>query len=150
MKSAQGSLGRVFVLRLEDGDRIPEAIEAFARDNDLASALVAAIGGLSNGRVVTGPRDGRSFPPESMLTAVSDVHEAAAVGTIVRDESGVPRLHMHAALGRDEAAVVGCVRPGLDVWTILEVVLIEIVGLPMTRRKDAQTGFALLSPDDPT
>ena len=40
---SEGRLGRVFVLRLGDGDRIPDAIEEFARTRGVTSALVAAL-----------------------------------------------------------------------------------------------------------
>lgn len=32
MIASEGRLGRVFVLRLEDGDRVPDCIEAFAAE----------------------------------------------------------------------------------------------------------------------
>jgi len=31
MKACEGKIGRVFVVRLEDGDVVPECIERFAR-----------------------------------------------------------------------------------------------------------------------
>lgn len=141
---SEGRLGRVFVLRLEDGDRIPDAIEKFARTSGVSSALVAALGGLENGRLVTGPKDGAALPPDPMLAAVAAVHEAAAVGTLFPGPDGTPRLHMHAALGRGGTALAGCVRPGLDVWKIFEVVVIEIVGTDLARARDPETGFELL------
>jgi len=142
---SEGRLGRVFVLRLGDGDRIPDAIEEFARTRGVSSALVAALGGLENGRVVTGPEDGTVMPPVPMLTAIEAVHEAAAVGTLFPGPDGTPRLHMHAALGRLGETRTGCVRPGLDVWKIFEVVVIEITGMDLARAKDPETGFELLS-----
>ena len=63
---SEGRLGRVFVLRLGDGDRLPDAIEDFARTRGVEAALVAALGGLENGRLVTGPEDGRTMPPTAM------------------------------------------------------------------------------------
>lgn len=141
---SEGRLGRVFVLRLGDGDRLPDAIEEFARTRGVSSALVAALGGLENGRLVTGPEDGTTMPPTAMLTAIDAVHEAAAVGTLFPGADGAPRLHMHAALGRANDTRTGCVRPGLDVWKILEVVVIEITGTNLARAKDPETGFELL------
>ncbi|OLN26335.1 hypothetical protein DVDV_2735 [Desulfovibrio sp. DV] len=141
---SEGRLGRVFVLRLGDGDRIPDAIEDFARTRGVSSALVAALGGVENGRLVTGPKDGTTMPPTAMLTAIDAVHEAAAVGTLFPAADGTPRLHMHAALGRDGETRTGCVRPGLDVWKILEVVVIEITGTDLARARDPETGFELL------
>ena len=141
---SEGRLGRVFVLRLGDGDRIPDAIEEFARTRGVSSALVAALGGVENGRLVTGPQDATTMPPTAMLTAIDAVHEAAAVGTLFPGADGAPRLHMHAVLGRGEETRAGCVRPGLDVWKILEVVVIEILGTEFARAHDPETGFNLL------
>lgn len=142
---SEGHIGRVFVLRLGDGDRIPDAIEEFAATREVSSALVVALGGLENGRLVVGPEDGTVMPPQSMLAAISRVHEAAAVGTLFPTaHHGKPTLHMHGVLGRGETTLAGCVRPGLDVWKILEVVVIEILGTDLARAHDPETGFNLL------
>ena len=141
---SEGRLGRVFVLRLGDGDRIPDAIEEFARTRGVSSALVAALGGVENGRLVTGPKDGTTMPPTVLVTAIDAVHEAAAIGTLFPGADGAPRLHMHAALGRAGETRTGCVRPGFDVWKIFEVVVIELTGLDLARAKDPETGFELL------
>jgi hypothetical protein len=53
------------------------------------------------------------------------VHEIAGVGTIFPDESGAPVLHMHAAMGRDGVTRAGCIRPGIEVWQLGEVVILE-------------------------
>jgi predicted DNA-binding protein with PD1-like motif len=142
---SEGHIGRVFVLRLSDGDRIPDAIEAFAASREVTSAVVLALGGLENGKLVVGPEDGRAMPPNPMLAAIGAVHEAAAVGTLFPTaHHGKPTLHMHAVLGRGEEARAGCVRPGLDVWKIFEVVVIEILGTEFARAHDPETGFNLL------
>ncbi|EHJ47814.1 protein of unknown function DUF296 [Solidesulfovibrio carbinoliphilus subsp. oakridgensis] len=142
---SEGRLGRVFVLRLGDDDRIPDAIEAFAGTREVRSAVVLALGGLENGNLVVGPEDGAAMPPLAMLTAIGNVHEAACVGTLFPDAaSGRPTLHMHAVLGRGEDTRAGCVRPGLDVWKIFEVVVLEILGTDLARAKDPETGFHLL------
>lgn len=147
MKSAEGSLGRVFVLRLEDGDRLPECIERFAAANGVKRAYCAMLGGVGAGSIVAGPEDGSVLPPRIMLEQITGVHEAAAVGLIAPDESGAPRLHMHAVFGRGGTAKAGCIRPGIDIWTIGEFVLMELSGLDLVRRRDPATGFELLSMD---
>lgn len=145
MKSAEGKIGRAFVLRLEDGDRIPDCIEQFAKDKCINGALCALVGGIGGGTLVVGPADGEASPIVPLLDAFKSVHEAAAVGTIFVDEGGIPRLHMHAALGRDGHTRTGCVRTGLDVWTICEVIILEILDSGMIRRLDTTTGFQVLS-----
>ena len=144
MKFSQGSLGRVFVLRLEDGDRIPDTIESFAAQNGVQRAFCALLGGVGPGRLVAGPVDGNASPVEPMYQTIQGVHEAAAVGTIFPNADGEPKLHMHSALGRDSDTRTGCVRAGLDVWKIVEVVVMELTGISMTRRLDQATGFELL------
>ncbi len=143
MQAAEGRIGRVFVLRLEDGDRIPECIERFAAANGLLRAQVSMLGGVGGGRLVVGPEDGAAERIVPMTRALDAVYEAAAVGTLFPDESGAPRLHMHAALGRGREPLAGCVRQGLEVWKIGEVVLLEILGT-MRRVVDPAFGFEVL------
>ena len=150
MKISEGTIGRVFVLRLEHGERLPDCIEAFAAEHGVLRAYCALGGGIEGGSIVTGPLDGAAMPPKAVLTALAGVQEVAAVGTLFPDAAGAPRLHMHGAFGRGEQARVGCIRPdgdskGINVWTIGEFVVIELLGLEMTRRRDPATGFELLS-----
>jgi uncharacterized protein len=145
MKVAQGSIGRVFVLRLEHGERLPDCVEQFATENSVSRAFCALVGGVDRVTIVTGPADGEALPPLPMLTALAGAQEVAAVGTLFPDADGWPKLHMHGAFGRDEEARVGCIRPGIDIWTIGEFVIIELLSLEMTRRRDPATGFELLA-----
>jgi predicted DNA-binding protein with PD1-like motif len=149
MKVAEGTIGRVFVLRLEHGERLPDCVEAFAAERGVARAFCALVGGVDGGSIVTGPEAGpdgkNAMPPKAMLTALAGTQEVAGVGPLFPDEAGRPKLHMHGAFGRGEEARVGCIRPGIDAWTIGEFMIIELLGLDMTRRRDPATGFELLS-----
>lgn len=55
-------------------------------------------------------------------------------------------LHMHTALGRKEAAHVGCTRPGVEVWKLGEAILLEITESTARRLLDLVTGFEMLEP----
>ncbi len=144
MRSTEGKLGRVFMLRLEDGDAIPDCIEAFARDKGVKTASVLLIGGIGSGQVVVGPRYSDRLPPEPMLLPLDGAHEVVGVGLIVPDKNGVSRMHMHAALGRSGKTTTGCVRPGVNTWHVGEVVIYEILGIKVSRQPDDATGFDLL------
>jgi len=145
MQFTEAKLGRVFVLRLHDGDHLPDVLESFAVENQISSALCFFLGGVKDkGRVVVGPKDGSALPPEPMVTLLSGVHEACGVGTIFADEKGKPKLHMHASFGRNESTITGCVRMGVDVWRIGEVVILELLGAAAHRAKDKETGFEFL------
>ena len=44
-------------------------------------------------------------------------------------------LHIHAAFGRDGKATMGCIRRGVVVWQILEVIMIEAPGHRYGKKK---------------
>lgn len=147
MKAAQGTLGRVFVLRLEDGDRLPECLEDYAKEQGVSRAVVNLLGGAGGGALVVGPEDGKAAQIKGMTRVIPDVHEVAAVGTLFPNEAGEPKLHMHAAMGREDKTITGCVRLGVDIWKVAEAVIIEITGMDTTRKIDPSLGLELLSPE---
>ena len=145
MQFTEAKLGRVFVLRLHDGDRLPEVLESFATEKKVSTALCFFLGGAKDkSRVVVGPKDGYALPPEPMVTLLDGVHEACGVGTIFADEKGKPKLHMHASFGRKQNTVTGCVRMGVGVWQIGEVVVLELTGAQARRVIDKKTNFEFL------
>ena len=143
MKVSQGSVGRVFVVRLEDGDRLPDAIEKLAKEKDIKAASVIILGGIGKGTVVVGPET-EAVPPKPMTADLVGVHEIAAVGTIFANEKGQPILHLHAALGRDGRTITGCTRTGVEVWLVAEAIITEIVDTGARRVSEA--GLELLEP----
>jgi predicted DNA-binding protein with PD1-like motif len=146
MKTCEGRLGRVFVIRLEDGDVLPECIERFAEQNGVSAGHVILVGGIGRGEVVVGPRRSEERPPEPMLLPVDGAHEVAGVGVLAPGEDGRPNLHIHAALGRSGNTMTGCLRPGVTTWLVGEAIMYEIVDAPVARIKDSQSGFSLLEP----
>ncbi len=147
MKVAQGSLGRVLVIRLEDGEVLHECVERACFENGIARAAVMALGGADQGsRLIVGPEDGRAERIVPVITELHGSSEMAAVGTVFPDDDGRPSLHMHASCGRGDRSVTGCVRAGVKSWLIQEVVVIELLDLDSTRRMDQKSGFHLLSP----
>jgi predicted DNA-binding protein with PD1-like motif len=145
MKYSEAKMGRVFVLRLHDGDRLPNVLESFAVEKNVSTALCFFLGGAKeNSRVVVGPKDWHTLPPEPMVTLLEGVHEAYGVGTIFADEEGKPKLHMHTSFGRSENTITGCVRMGVEVWQIGEVVMLELACEKACRAKNKETGFEFL------
>ena len=148
MQYSEGRLGRVFILRLEEGERLNDSIEKFAREKQVSHGLAFFLGGSADGsQVVVGPEANRDkiIP---MLHALKGEQEVLALGTLIPNEAGEPVLHMHGAAGREGKATVGCTRAGVNVWLIGEVVLLEILGTEAAqRKKDPATGFQLLRID---
>ena len=144
MRACQGQIGRVFVMRLEDGDIVPGCIERFAAEQGISVGHVVLIGGIGGGEVVVGPRRSDEMPPEPMLLPVDGAHEVAGVGVIAPGEDGQPVLHIHAALGRSGKTTTGCLRPGVTTWVVGEAIIYEILGVGVARVMNETTGFALL------
>jgi uncharacterized protein len=144
VKATEGKLGRIFLIRLDDGDEIPGCIERFAGDHGVSSGQAILIGGIGSGQVVSGPRYSDRMPPDAVLLPVDGAHEVVGIGILAPDENGKPVMHMHAALGRSGKTLTGCLRPGVNTWLVGEVILYEITGLDAKRIMDKKSGFELL------
>lgn len=126
---------------------VHETIEQFAKDQGIAAASLIVLGGADKGSVlVTGPAQGRSQPIVPKTGMLDNVHEVSGVGTLFPNEKGEPVLHMHMACGRGLSTVTGCVRNGVKVWQVMEVIVHELADAKGVRRPDPVTGFELLVP----
>ncbi len=149
MKATEGKIGRIFVLRLEDGDIVPDCIERFAAEKEITAGQVILIGGIGGGEVVAGPRRSDEMPPEPMLLPLDGAHEVAGVGVLAMGQDGKPTLHIHAALGRSGKTTTGCLRPGVTTWVVGEAIILEIIAAGIRRVMSEETGFVLLDvPED--
>ena len=147
MKYTEARQGRIFVLRLEDGEIVHRTIETFAREKAITAAMLIAVGGVDRGStLVVGPEDGRDRPVAPMQRILDNVHEIAGTGTLFPDEEGLPMLHMHMACGREGMTTTGCIRSGVATWQILEIILVELLDTNATRRLEPDLGFKLLVP----
>ena len=148
MRFSTARMGRIFVIRLEDGEVLHETIERFAEEQGIRAAMLMIVGGADEGsKLVVGPEKGRAVPVNPMTHVLADVHEIAGTGTLFPDEEGKPVLHMHLACGREGSTVTGCVRTGVKIWQIGEVILFELIDTPAIRKVDPRLGFKLLSPE---
>lgn len=134
MKSIEGKLGRVFILRLEHDDALPKCIEDFAAEKQIQLAQVVFIGGIYNGNLVAGPRKTGEPRPDPIVLPVNEAHDAVAVGIIAPAENGKPALHMHGALGRSGQTMAGCFQTGVSVWLVGEAVIYEILSGSTAKR----------------
>lgn len=147
MKYSQAKQGRIFVIRLEDGDIIHEEIEKFADEQAIKAAALTIIGAVDAGsNIIVGPEHGRAESITPMAHILNNVNEIVGTGTIFPNEKGVPKLHMHIACGRQDSTVTGCIRNGVKTWHILEVILFELIDTGAVRKLDPAMGFELLNP----
>jgi predicted DNA-binding protein with PD1-like motif len=147
VKYSECKPGRIFVLCLENGDIVHEEIEQFARDQSIEAASLMIIGGADKGSklIVGSERENENGTPVTPLEVVlENVHEIAGAGTLFPDDRGNPVLHLHMACGRKSSTRTGCIRRGVRVWHIMEVILFELLESKGKRVFDPETGFTLL------
>ncbi|MFQ3550158.1 MAG: DUF296 domain-containing protein, partial [Armatimonadota bacterium] len=96
-----------------------------------------------SGKVVCGPQNttGKIVPN---LECFDDAREMVGFGTVFQQD-GKPSLHFHAGIGRGKEAIVGCPREGMAVYLILEVVIVELIGISAERLLDPLYGVHLLT-----
>ncbi|BDD88807.1 PPC domain-containing DNA-binding protein [Desulfofustis limnaeus] len=147
MRYSQARQGRVFVIRLEDGDVVHEAVERVAKEEGVRAAAVLAVGGADDGsRLVVGPESDRGLPLNPMQLVLRHAHEVTGTGTLFCDDQDEPILHMHLACGRGDHSVTGCIRSGVRVWRVMEVILFELCDCTARRELEAPLGLKLLQP----
>ncbi|MGD9950426.1 MAG: PPC domain-containing DNA-binding protein [Desulfobulbus sp.] len=147
MRYTTAEPGRIFVLRLEDGEIVHEVIEKFAQEQQIDAASLIILGGADDGsRLVVGPAEDRGLPLQAMTETLHHVHEVTGTGTLFRDAGGTPLLHMHLACGRNSTTIIGCIREGVRVWHVMEVVIHELKNCAARREIEAPLGLKLLAP----
>jgi predicted DNA-binding protein with PD1-like motif len=142
MQFSEGNIGRIFVLRIDDGEDLIESVTEFVQKKDLKFVMGLFIGALSDGKVVTGP-EFPVIPPVQLFETYESAWEVFGMVTIYPSADG-PKLHIHSALGRGREALVGCLREKASVYLVNEIVLFEFVGLNAMRELDQRSGFFLL------
>ena len=142
MEYKSGQIGRVIAARLFEGEDVYECIEKIARDEDIKSAAVFLTGGFRKANVVVGPKQEKPKIEGDFREFVGP-GEVLGVGTIYCDGEE-PKMHLHSAMGRGDSVMVGCPRGGAECFLILEVTIIEMVGLGGKRKLDEKSGLKLL------
>lgn len=146
MEYSVGKTGRVIVAKLVEGEELYTSITEIAKTEDVRSAAVFITGGIRKADVVVGP----AVEEPKIIAQHRDFigpGEVLGVGTLhwADDE---PSMHIHTAIGKDGEVMVGCPRGGAHTFLILEVTIIEIIGIDAKRVLDEKSGFKLLQLKD--
>jgi predicted DNA-binding protein with PD1-like motif len=140
---SEGRLGRVFVLKMDDGEDLIESLQKFAREKQIESCMALFIGALREGRAVTGPEQ-PVIPPVPHFVNFDGGWETFGMATVYPSPDGL-KLHIHSALGRGEQALTGCIRERASVYLTVEMVIFEFSDLKAARTWDKKTELFLLS-----
>ena len=134
MQYTEGQLGRVFVVRIDDGEDMLVALHQFILDKNIHAGSILFLGALMNGRMVTGPEE-PVIPPTPHFVMFEGGWEVFGLGTIYTGEAG-PHIHYHASVGRSGHALTGCLREKATTYLIIEAVIQEFTGLSARREFD--------------
>jgi len=134
MQYTEGQLGRVFVVRIDDGEDMLLSLRQFIIDKNIQAGSIHFLGALMNGRMVTGPEE-PVIPPVPHFVMFEGGWEIFGVGTIYPGEDG-PHIHYHASVGRSGHALTGCLREKAITYLIVEAVIMEFTGLSARREFD--------------
>ena len=131
MQYSEGQLGRVFVVRIDDGEDMLLSLRQFIIDKSVNAGTILFLGALMNGRMVTGPEE-PVLPPVPHFVMFEGGWEVFGVGTIYPGEHG-PHIHYHASVGRSGHALTGCLREKAITYLVVEAIVLEFTGLSARR-----------------
>jgi len=131
MQYSEGQLGRVFVVRIDDGEDMLLSLRQFIIDKSVNAGSILFLGALMNGRMVTGPEE-PVIPPVPHFVMFEGGWEVFGVGTIYPGENG-PHIHYHASVGRSGHALTGCLREKAITYLVVEAIVLEFTGLSARR-----------------
>lgn len=137
---------RSFVVVVEDGEEVTDALVRFAAACDVEAASVTAFGGF--GASTLGFFD--LAEKDYVRTRVDEQTEVLSlIGDIGRDDGGEQALHAHVVLGLRDATTRGGHLLAATVRPTLEVMVTESL-TSLRRRYHADLGLTLLDVDGHT
>jgi uncharacterized protein len=123
MDYRKGSIGRLFVARIDHGEDLLSELSGLALREEIRSAFFIMLGALGGAQLVTGPKE-KSIPPEIVWASFNDAREIIGAGNIFW-ENGAPKIHLHGAVGNNKGMVMGCIRKETEVFMVVEIFIIE-------------------------
>lgn len=141
MQYTEGRIGRIFVVRIDDGEDLLQTLCQFVCDREIDAGSIVFLGALREGKMVTGPEE-PVIPPVPHYVFFEGGWEVFGMGTIYPGEEG-PHIHIHSSVGRAGHALTGCLRETAVTYLIVEAVIYEITGLSARREFDQKTQLSL-------
>ena len=142
MQYRTGSIGRVFVLKFEDGDDLLEGVTKVVKTESVKAGFFYLLGGMRAAEMVTGPEE-PVLPPVPVWEGFTDGREVLGIGSVFLKD-GEPAIHLHGAVGKGKTTLTGCLRKDTKVFLVVEAVILEIAGIDASKAEDPATGIAML------
>jgi hypothetical protein len=134
-------IGRIFILRLDQGDMVLESInELIVKEGIKDAVVVSGIGTLD--RCILHMVMTTGYPPVEHFERWEDKPlELASIDGIIAD--GKP--HLHAVVSDREKAYAGHLENGCRVLYLAEIVIVEVKSLDLTRVPNDKNILKLIS-----
>lgn len=143
MKYTQGKIGRVFIAKVEHGDDLIKELTQLIEKENLEAGIFYVIGAIKEASLVAGPEQ-CTRPPVPIWLKFDDCREVLGIGTLFRDNTDEPVLHLHGALGKGNATLMGCLRGESEVYLVAEVIILEVTESGALKEYDPTSGFKML------
>ncbi|NYT03019.1 MAG: DUF296 domain-containing protein, partial [Methanosarcinales archaeon] len=79
MQYSEGRLGRVFVIRMDEGEDLIASLQRFVEEKGVEAGIIHFLGALRSGRAVTGP-ERPVIPPPPHFESIHDPRAHGGVG----------------------------------------------------------------------
>lgn len=133
-----------YAVVLDTDDEVVGQLGKFVRDQEVEAASITAIGAFSRALLGYFQWDTKQY---KQIPVEEQVEVLSLIGDVAVAEGG-PTLHVHTVLGKADGSVVGGHLLEAHVRPTLEVILIQPPSY-LRKRKDSETGLALISIDPP-
>lgn len=143
MKYAQGEIGRVYIIKIEDGDDLLAELKNLAELEDIEAGIFYLIGAVKDASMVTGSQEFVK-PPVPLWRKFDDCRELLGIGTLFCDRDE-PVFHLHCAAGKGDKTLVGCIRGQSKAYLVVEVILLEILNTYAFKELDINLGLKILN-----
>lgn len=143
MRYKAGKVGRVVLARFDHGEQVVPALADLCEKEGISSGWFFLFGAVQNGRLVAGPREA-SLPPDPVWQEFKEPFEIVGMGSIAAGD-GPPSIHLHSSLGRGKEVLTGCIRKESEVFIVVEAMVLEVMGVRVTRSPDQRSGLELLT-----
>ncbi|KAF5069806.1 PPC domain-containing DNA-binding protein [Methanoculleus horonobensis] len=141
MQYSEGQVGRVFTVRIDDGEDFLREIQRFVTAMNIRCGTIQFLGAVRSATIVTGPKE-PVIPPAPRGEEIFGGWELLGFATIYPGEDG-PSIHLHTAAGKGIRSLAGCLREKAEVYLVIEAIVTEFVGITAKRLPDEKTGVNL-------
>lgn len=141
MQYSEGQVGRIFTVRIDDGEDYLREIQRFVTAMNIRCGTIQFLGAVRSATIVTGPKE-LVIPPSPRAEEIFGGWELLGFATIYPGEDG-PSIHLHTAAGKGIRSLAGCLREKAEVYLVVEAIVTEFVGISAKRILDPKTGVNL-------